>query len=174
MHNRVGTQSVQWTRVAAVAGAVALSIGFAVRAQTIRIPDFRQSPPAPATLRSGEPCNDCGRILSIREVQTQRKPNVPPAFQSGSPGTSSGPGERNLVGAVIYLPLGNNETAERPYVGGVGTPEMRERFQETTYEIAVRLDDGAMRFVERHDGTRYRVGDRVRIPAPGQLEIVAE
>lgn len=174
MHNGQGTQSVQWTRVAEVAAAIAMCIGFAARAQTIRIPDFRQSPPAPATLKMGEPCIDCGRILSIRETQTQRKPNVPPAFQSGSPGTSSGPGDLNLVGAVIYLPLGNNETAERPYVGGVGTPEMRERFQETTYEIAVRLDDGVMRFVQRYDGTRYRVGDRVRIPAPGQLELVAE
>ena len=173
MHTRHGTQCAQWARAISVAVTASLSIGFAAWAQTIRIPDFRQSPPEPATLKSGEPCRDCGRILSIREIQVQRKPNAPQAFQGGSPGSSSGPGGPNLVGAVIYLPMGN-DSSERPFVGGVGTPEMRERFQETTYEIAVRIDDGAMRFVQRYDGTRYRVGDRVRLPGAGQIELLAE
>jgi outer membrane lipoprotein SlyB len=157
------------------AGVIALAASVFVAAawaQTIRIPDFRQPPPAPTTVRVGEPCNNCGRVLSIREIQVQRKPNVPQAFQSGSTGTS-GPGERNLVGAVIYLPLGDDAT-QRPFVGGVGTPEMRERFQETTYEITVRLDDGALRVVDRHDGSRYRVGDKVRLPGGGQIELLAE
>ena len=51
---------------------------------------------------------------------------------------------------------------------------MRERFQETTYEISVRLDDGSLRFLQRHDGTRYRVGDKVRLPGAGQIELLAE
>lgn len=169
--NKAETPRARRRGTARLALVASLCVLAAARAQTIRIPDFRQSAAAPVVLKSGERCEECGRILSIREVQTQRKPNVPAAFQSGGPGTS-GPADRNLVGAVIYLPLGNNETAERPFVGGVGTPEMRERFQETSYEIAVRLDDGAMRFVQRYDGARYRVGDRVRIPAPGQLELV--
>lgn len=142
-------------------------------AQTIKIPDFRQPVPPTAVFKPGEPCNECGRILSIREIQVERKPVVPQAFQSGGPGTSSGPGGPNLVGAVIYLPLGG-ETTERPFVGGVGTPEMRERFRESTYEIAVRLDDGSLRFVQRHDGTRYRVGDRVRLSGVNQIELVTD
>ena len=173
MRNRQGTQRARWASVAAAAAAAALCIGFAALAQTIRIPDFRQAPPAAAKLKSGEPCNDCGRILSIRETQVERKPGVPQAFQGSAAGTSSGPGGPNLVGAVVYLPLGNDSSA-RPFVGGVGTPEMRERFQETSYEIAVRLDDGAMRFIQRYDGTRYRVGDRVRLPGAGQIELLAE
>jgi outer membrane lipoprotein SlyB len=97
-------------------------------------------------------------------------------FQGGGqPGPPPGASQPNLVGAVIYLPLGGDgTTTEKPFVGGVGTPEMRERFRETTYEIAVRLNDGSTRFVQRHDGTRYRVGDRVRLPGAGQIELVVD
>jgi outer membrane lipoprotein SlyB len=49
---------------------------------------------------------------------------------------------------------------------------MRERFRESTCEITVRMADGATRFVQRHDGSRYRVGDRVRLSAPGELRVV--
>jgi hypothetical protein len=153
--------------------ALVLSAALAAWAQTLRIPDFRQAPPAPVTIRGGEACTDCGRILSIREIQVERRPQVPQAFQSSSPGPATGPGGQNLVGAVIYMPLGN-DPSQRPFVGGVGTPEMRERFQETTYEISVRLDDGSMHFVQRRDGTRYRVGDKVRLPGAGQIELLAE
>lgn len=142
-------------------------------AQTLRIPDFRQPPPGTFTIRGGEACTDCGRILSIREVQLERRPQVPQALQSSTPGPTTGPGQNNLVGAVIYLPLGGG-AGDKPFVGGVGTPEMRERFQETTYEITVRLDDGSLRVLQRHDGTRYRVGDKVRLPGAGQIELLAE
>ena len=150
-----------------------LCLAMAAWAQTIRIPDFRESA-TPAVLKPGEQCHECGRILAIRETQTQRKPVVPPVLQGSSAvGSASGPAERNLVGAVIYLPMGN-ETTDKPYVGGVGTPEMRERFQQTTYEVAVRMDDGATRFIQRSDGTRFRVGDRVRLAGAAGLELVVE
>ena len=159
-------------RGASIALALALSLAPAGRAQTIRIPDFRQPPPASVTIRGGEACTDCGRILSIREIHSERRPEVPQAFQAVTPGPTIGP-EQNMVGAVIYLPTGNDPT-QRPYVGGVSTPEMRERFRQTTYELTVRLDDGSLRFLQRYDGTRYRVGDRVRLPGAGQIELLAE
>ena len=158
------------------ATAVALAILFPAMlawAQTIRIPDFRQPPPATFTIRGGEACTDCGRILAIRETHVERRPEVPQALRSDTPGPTAGPGQNNMVGAVIYLPLGSGQ-GDKPFVGGVGTPEMRERFQETTYEITVRLDDGALRFLQRHDGTRFRVGDKVRLPGAGQIELLAE
>ena len=156
-----------------VAVAVAFSGAPTASGQTIRIPDFRQPPPATYTIRGGEACTNCGRILAIRETQIERRSQVPQALQRDTPGPTTGPGQSNLVGAVIYLPLGNGP-GDRPFVGGVGTPEMRERFQETTYEISVRLDDGSLRFLQRHDGTRYRVGDKVRLPGAGQIELLAE
>ena len=145
----------------------------AVWAQSIRIPDLRSPPPPIVSMKAGEPCNGCGRILSIREIRVDRNnPRVPSVFRGG-PGSSSAVGERNLVGAVIYLPLGG-ETADRPFVGGVGTPEARERFGESSYELLVRLDDDSLHTIERTDGSRYRVGDRVRLSGVGKIELVAE
>jgi outer membrane lipoprotein SlyB len=150
--------------VAAVAGICAAT---AALPQTIRIPDFRQAS-AVSTLGPGEACKECGRILSIRETRIDRKPapvNVP--------GGARGPVGHNFVGAVVYLPLGGG-SADRPYAGGVGTPEMQERFGQTTYEITVRMDDGALRSVHRSDGSQFRVGDRVRALEGGELQLVVQ
>ena len=163
-------------RAARLAGGLAavlagvLSIALVVRGQSIRMPDFRK--PATYQLQPGERCEDCGRITSIRERQIDRRPAVPASLRAPEVAGGSGVVQPTLVGAVVYLPLGN-ESSDRPFVGGVGTPEMRERFRESTYEISVRLDDGAMRFLQRSDGTRFQIGDRVRI-AGTDLELVTE
>jgi outer membrane lipoprotein SlyB len=134
--------------------------------QTIRIPDFRTQPSI-FEPRPGQPCVDCGRVMSVREIPVGRKAALPTGFD----GQGRGPADYNLVGAVVYLPL-SNQSGDRPFVGGVGTPEMRERFGETTYELVVRMDDGATRIVSRRDGTRFRAGDRVRSTGPGELDLV--
>lgn len=148
--------------IALAAGAV-LSLGVLAQAQQpIRIPDFRYQPPAAASApRPGEPCDNCGVILSIREVRSQRPIPVPKPLQSEA--VDRGPGSSVLVGAVIALPTGEGSSSSRPYVGGVGTPEMRSRFTETTYEITVRLDKGSTTSLPRSDGASFRVGDRVRV-----------
>jgi hypothetical protein len=139
-----------------------------VLAQTLLIPDFRQSANV-RRLDPGETCNECGRIVSIQEKQLDRRATLPVNFK----GSARGPVEHNLVGAVVYLPL-DGGSHDRPYVGGVGTPEMRERFAQSTYDITVRMENGAMRVFQRADGARYHVGDRVRASASGELEWVAE
>ena len=95
---------------------------------------------------------------------------VPGAFQT-SP-IDHGPGSNVYVGAVVALPFGEGREQEKPFIGGVGTPEMRERFTETTYEITIRLDDGGFTQVTRRDGASYRIGDRVRVSGT-QLELIA-
>jgi len=134
--------------------------------QTIRIPDFRTQQTV-FKPKPGEPCVDCGRVVSVREVALERKAALPQGFD----GAGRGPASYNLVGAVVYLPLSSG-SADRPFVGGVGTPEMRDRFGETSYEVTVRMDDEAIRMMPRRDGSRFRVGDRVRSAGPGELEIV--
>jgi hypothetical protein len=149
----------------ATASAFTFVVGPALP-QTIRIPDFRTQPTV-FQPKPGESCTDCGRVVAIREVPIERRAPLPAGFDGASRGT----GQYNLVGAVVYLPL-SGSPSDRPFVGGVGTPEMRERFGETTYEVTVRMDNAAVRTVARRDGSRFRVGDRVRSSAPGELDLV--
>jgi len=131
-------------------------------AQTIRVPDFRQQPkiaPDPG------PCDACGVIRSISEINRRRDTTQPV-----TPLTDATAGTR-VVGAVIVVPFGGSSAATTPFVGGVGTPEMQQRFGEISYQVVVRMDDGATRVLERRDGGRYSVGDRVRL-ADGQLELL--
>ena len=156
--------------VAALAGGIAL----AASAQSYRLPDLKPPPPRVATApRAGEPCDACGRIASIREISTVR--GLPAGTVSpvpGGGGDPTNPTQQNLIGAVIYLPLGG-QGADKPYIGGVGTPEMYARMRETTYEVTVRLDDGTIRFVRRPDaGAVYSVGDRVRWVGSDELELL--
>ena len=147
-----------------------LCVAVAAQAQTLRIPDFRE-PEARVTLKQGEACLKCGMIRSIREVQVSRPVNVPESFRTDP--IDRGPGSNVYVGAVVALPLADSkEQPGKPFVGGVGTPEMRERFSESTYEITIRLDDGGFTQVTRRDGASYRVGDRVRVSGT-QLELLA-
>ena len=102
--------------VAALAGGIAL----AASAQSYRIPDQRPPPARVATApRAGEPCDACGRIASIREISTAR--GLPAGTVSpvpGGGGDPTNPSQQNLIGAVIYLPLGG-QSADKPYLGEV-------------------------------------------------------
>ena len=130
-------------------------------AQYIQIPDFRNPPPvSTAAAKPAEPCSNCGVIRAIRETQNQRAVAVPQAFQN--PQVNNGPDSTVRVGAVVALPLGDSGS-DQGFVGGVGTPEMRARFSESSYEITVLLDNGAYAVAQRRDGNRFRVGDRVRM-----------
>ena len=152
-----------------VCACLCLAAIAAAYAQPIRIPDFRDT--TPVALKPGEACPKCGMIRSIREVQVGRPIPVPEVFRT--PSRDQGPGSDIYVGAVVALPLSDNkEQPGKPFVGGVGTPEMRERFSESAYEITIRLDEGGYTQVTRRDGASYRVGDRVRVSGT-QLEPIA-
>lgn len=139
---------------AGVSGTLLL---FAAALAWAQIPDLRnpalyREPPRTAT------CRVCGEITSIREVRSDA--SVP--GQAG-PGRGSGRGgDWAVVGAVVLVPIGPGPK-EEPYVGGVGTPEMTERFGAGTYEISVRMDGGERQVLRDRDGARYRVGDRVTV-----------
>ena len=155
----------EWQRVNAglLAAALLWCVAHA-HGQAIKIPDFREPPRT--TVKPGEPCDGCGTIRSIREVQSQRA-TVPQAFQNDP--IDQGPSSPVRVGAVVALPLGGG--GGKPFVGGVGTPEMRERFSETTYQVAIGLDTGGYTMLQRADGASFRVGDRVRVQGT-ELELL--
>ena len=139
---------------AGVSGALLL---FAAAVAWAQIPDLRnpalyREPPRTAA------CRVCGEITSIREARSDA--SVP-----GQAAPERGASKANdwaVVGAVVLVPIGPGPKSE-PYVGGVGTPEMAERFGAGTYEITVRMDGGERQVVRDRDGARFRIGDRVTV-----------
>ncbi len=159
--------SVVGSRRSWFAAGALLWLAATAGAQPIRIPDFRESPRVAQAPQPGEKCEHCGVVRSVSARQSQRPADVPQAFQNQP--IDSGMSGTVYVGAVVYVPLGKG--TDKPFVGGVGTPEMRERFSQTTYEIAIQLDTGGTVFVQRDDGGNYRTGDRVRVQG-NQLELL--
>ncbi len=109
-------------------------------------------------------CLVCGEIRAIREV------GAAPVAQkiSSSAGTPSGLDTAPVVGTVAQFHFGGGKS-EGWNFGAAGTPEMQTRFGETYYELTVAMDSGEKRTLERKDGNRFHVGQRVALRA-GELE----
>ncbi len=131
----------------------AAAVAWAQGALDLRIPADRPS-------ARGATCRMCGEIRSIREVHLQgAAPVAPinPARSTAAPGN-----DWAVVGAAVYTPIGRGTDADWQ-VGAAGTQEMAERFGASTFEITVAMDTGERKVVQRRDGTRFAVGDRVTL-----------
>lgn len=110
-------------------------------------------------------CVVCGEVRAIREVNASSTGQKP---QPGAMGNPSGVDTPPVVGTVAQFRFG----AERDsgwHFGAAGTPEMQTRLGETTYELVVAMDGGDKRTVQRKDGNRFHVGQRVALRS-GELE----
>ena len=111
-------------------------------------------------------CLVCGEVRSIREMSASGLSQRPAPTTPGSPsGLDTGP----VVGTVAQFHFGGGERSEGWSFGAAGTPEMQARLGETTYEITVAMDMGEKRTLQRRDGNRFHVGQRVALRA-GELE----
>jgi hypothetical protein len=137
----------------------------AAGAQTDKPLDLRLPPPEASP---GSVCKACGEIRSIREIHVGRTAPVPNAAPGDSIGSRPGTDDWRVVGAVAYLPFGSRNDEEWR-VGAVGTPEMQSQLGETSYEIAIAMDSGERRSVQRRDGLRFHVGQRVTLRT-GEIE----
>jgi len=109
-------------------------------------------------------CLVCGEIRAIREVaavSNQQKIAEPV-------GTRAGLDTPPVVGTVAQFHFGA-EKGERWSFGAAGTPEMQARLGETYYEVTVVMDGGERRTLQRRDGNRFQVGQRVALRG-GDLE----
>ena len=109
-------------------------------------------------------CLVCGEIRSIREVHgggTETATRTTPGRPSG---LDTGP----VVGTVAQFHFGAGK-ADSWTFGAAGTPEMQARLGETTYEVTVAMDMGERRVLQRRDGNRFHVGQRVALRS-GELE----
>ena len=109
-------------------------------------------------------CLVCGEIRSIREVHDAGTGARAP----GAVGTSSGLDTPPVVGTVAQFSFDRGR-AEGWRFGAAGTPEMQARLGETTYEVTVVMHDGERRTLQRRDGHRFHVGQRVALRA-GEIE----
>ena len=110
-------------------------------------------------------CLVCGEIRGIREVSAGPGGRAPTPGAVGNPsGLDTGP----VVGTVAQFRFGG-ERAEGWTFGAAGTPEIQTRLGETYYEVTVAMDTGDKRTVQRKDGNRFHVGQRVALRA-GELE----
>ncbi len=108
-------------------------------------------------------CLVCGEIRALREVSAapvggQRAPSSPGTFSD----LDTGP----VVGTVARFHFGKGEGWS---FGAAGTPEMQTRLGATYYEVTVAMDSGDHRTLQRKDGNRFYVGQRVALRA-GELE----
>jgi outer membrane lipoprotein SlyB len=109
-------------------------------------------------------CLVCGEIRSIREVHSRGTE----AAARTTPGSPSGLDTGPVVGTVAQFHFGGGK-ADNWTFGAAGTPEMQARLGETTYEVTVAMDMGERRVLQRRDGNRFHVGQRVALRS-GELE----
>jgi len=105
-------------------------------------------------------CADCGVIRSIREVRTEREATRPDAYVSSPQYRDTLPSDLPRIGPAISFSWGGGEPP-RTQIGAVGTPEMKHRYIDITYEISVRFDDGRFGLIEQDNVNDLRTGDRV-------------
>jgi outer membrane lipoprotein SlyB len=115
-----------------------------------------------ASAAVAQTCLVCGEIRGIREVGGLKEKTSEPV------GTRGGLDTPPVVGTVAQFHFGA-EKGERWTFGAAGTPEVQSRLGETTYEVTVLMDSGERHTLQRRDGNRFRVGQRVAL-RQGELE----
>jgi hypothetical protein len=110
-----------------------------------------QQQPGSAVGASASQCRECGVVTGIRELQHER--------ESARTVTERLP----PVGPVFSFSFGGDAQTKQPFVGAVGSQEMRDSLVEISYEVTVRFNDGRYGMVETRDGADLRVGDPVKV-----------
>jgi len=113
--------------------------------------------PAPPPNTPPPPCRDCGTVEAVREVTT-------PAEGTGV-GAVAGGVLGGLLGNQVGRGKGNTAATIVGALGGAVAGHQVEKHvrADTKLEITVRFADGGMRSIMQEGGTRWQVGDRVRL-----------
>jgi hypothetical protein len=105
-------------------------------------------------------CTDCGVVRTIRELRTEREVQRPDVYTSSPQYKDTLPAELPRIGPAFSLSWGAEERP-RTQIGAVGTPEMKHRYIDITYEVTVKFDDGRFALIEQNEIDDIRPGDRV-------------
>jgi hypothetical protein len=113
-------------------------------------------------------CLVCGEIRAIREVGGASAAMGSKPLPTAPVGTSHGLDTPPVVGTVAQFQFDSGRGGDWSF-GAAGTPEMQARLGETYYEVTVAMDAGERRTLQRKDGNRFHVGQRVALRS-GELE----
>lgn len=97
---------------------------------------------SPAAASSPKPCSACGRVESVR------------AIQSSKPASGVGAVAGGVVGGVIGHQIGSGRGRTAATVAGAaggayaGNKVEKKKNTKTVYEVSVRMQDGSMRTVQ--------------------------
>ena len=132
-------------------------------------PSTSQAPAKPKSEKSQSAnvtgnCVNCAVIRSIRTVERERAtPRQVPSYINSSQYqntvTAGGP---PLVGPVVGFTFGPGSSSQG-FVGAAGSPAMRERLMQISYEVILLFDDGRFGLLELDDVGDFRANDRVRV-----------
>lgn len=102
-------------------------------------------------------CRDCGTVEAIRDVSA-------PAEASGL-GAVAGGVLGGLLGNQVGRGKGNTAATIVGAVGGAFAGHQTEKYvrAEKQSQVTVRFEDGSSRTLNQEGGTRWQVGDRVRL-----------
>lgn len=124
-------------------------------------PDSAAPSPRPAGAQGA--CTNCAVIRSLRAVERERPASREiPAYVSSEQYQDTRQYSGVFVGPMIGLSFGPGTTSQG-FVGAAGSPSMRQRIREITYEVILRYEDGRFGLLEQDDVGAFRVGDRVRV-----------
>jgi hypothetical protein len=157
-------------------GVVALLAALAVTAAE----EIPPPPPMPAAATEAQPakagapaskCADCAVIRTIRTVERERSmQREVPSYMTSSQYLDTRRYSQPYVGPVVGMTFGPGQDT-KTFVGAAGSPTMRQRMLEITYEITLLYDDGRYSVIEQSDLGSLREGDRARV-VDGQVVLV--
>jgi hypothetical protein len=117
---------------------------------------------------SAQTCTVCGEVRAIREVSAARVGSGDSPRPSASVGTASAADTGPVVGTVARFEF-DRDRPDSWHLGAAGTPDMQSRLGQSYYEVTVVMDGGDRRTLQRRDGNRFYVGQRVALRS-GELE----
>ncbi len=110
-----------------------------------------------ANARASARCDECGVIMSVREIETKGE------------GSGLGAVGGAVVGGVLGHQVGGGSGQKIATVvgavgGAVAGNEVEKRVKSTrSYEITVRFEDGSSRVINEANAPSWRTGDQVKV-----------
>ena len=169
----MGNAEQGWARpLASVALLACLAVAAAEDLPPPPLPDTQSAPRAAPAGTLKDTCIHCGVVRSIRTLERERGAQRDvPSYMTSSQYLDTRRYSQPYVGPVVGMTFGPGEST-KSFVGAAGSPSMRQRILDITYEVTVRYDDGRYGLIEQSDVDRLRVGERVQVidnrvePAP--------